>query len=108
MNKLLHREYTNRPSYVQLIVSASRQYSKVEYIKEFIEVKLDTGSELITDSNSKNCRVMGTFVYLVYIAVASFVVLAQPTVAQGANTTLPLTYPAWPSLARRWQPDLPL
>ena len=34
---------------------------------------------------------MGTFVYLVCIAVASFVV--QPTVAQGANTTLPLTYP---------------
>ena len=93
MNKLLHREYTNRPSYVQLIVSASRQYSKVEYIKEFIEVKLDTGSELITDSNSKNCRVMGTFVYLVYIAVASFAVLAQPAVAQGTNTTLPLTYP---------------
>ena len=27
------------------------------------------------------------------IAVASFVVLAQPAVAQGANTTLPLTYP---------------
>ena len=27
------------------------------------------------------------------IAVASFAVLAQPAVAQGANTTLPLTYP---------------
>ena len=27
------------------------------------------------------------------IAVASFVVLAQPVVTQGANTTLPLTYP---------------
>ena len=36
---------------------------------------------------------MGTFVYLVYIAVASFVVLAHPAVAQGDNTTLPLTYP---------------
>ena len=36
---------------------------------------------------------MGTFVYLVCIAVASFVVLAQPAIAQGANTTLPLTYP---------------
>ena len=36
---------------------------------------------------------MGTFVvYLVCIAVASFVVLAQPAGAQGANTTLPLTY----------------
>ena len=35
---------------------------------------------------------MGTFVYLVCIAVASFVV--QPTVAQGDSTTLPLTYPA--------------
>ena len=35
---------------------------------------------------------MGTFIYLVCIAVASFVV--QPTVAQGDNTTLPLTYPA--------------
>jgi len=36
---------------------------------------------------------MGTHVYLIYIAVASFAVLAQPAVAQGANTTLPLTYP---------------
>ena len=36
---------------------------------------------------------METFIYLVCIAVASFVVLAQPAVAQGANTTLPLTYP---------------
>ena len=35
---------------------------------------------------------MGTSVYLVCIAVASFVILAQPAVAQGANTTLPLTY----------------
>ena len=34
---------------------------------------------------------MGTFVYLVCIAV-SFTVLAQPAVAQGANSTLPLTY----------------
>ena len=31
--------------------------------------------------------------YLTCIAVASFAVLAQPAVAQGANTTLPLTYP---------------
>ena len=36
---------------------------------------------------------MGTFVYLICIAVASFTVLAQPAVAQGANTTLPLIYP---------------
>ena len=35
---------------------------------------------------------MGTLVYLI-IAVASFAVLGQPAVAQGANTTLPLTYP---------------
>ena len=32
--------------------------------------------------------------YLICIAAASFAVLAQPAVAQGANTTLPLTYPA--------------
>ena len=31
--------------------------------------------------------------YLTCIAVVSFAVLAQPAVAQGANTTLPLTYP---------------
>ena len=31
--------------------------------------------------------------YLICIAVASFAVLAQPAVAQGANTSLPLTYP---------------
>ena len=34
---------------------------------------------------------MGTFVYLVCMAVAGFTVLAQPAVAQGANTILPLT-----------------
>ena len=32
--------------------------------------------------------------YVIYIAVASFAVLAQPAVAQGTNTTLPLTYPS--------------
>ena len=37
--------------------------------------------------------VMGALVYLICIAVASFAVLAQPAVAQGANITLPLTYP---------------
>ena len=31
--------------------------------------------------------------YLICIAVAIFAVLAQPAVAQGSNTTLPLTYP---------------
>ena len=34
---------------------------------------------------------MGNLVYLSYIVVASFVVLAQPAVAQGANTNI---YPA--------------
>ena len=37
---------------------------------------------------------METVVYLVCIALASFTVLAQPAVAQGADTALPLTYPA--------------
>ena len=37
---------------------------------------------------------MGTVVYLVCIAVTSFTVLAQPAVAQGVNTTLPVTYPS--------------
>ena len=36
---------------------------------------------------------MGTTVYLIYLAVAGFAILAQPAVAQGANTTLPLIYP---------------
>ena len=36
---------------------------------------------------------MGTLVYLICIAVASFAVLAQPAVAQGTNTNLPVTYP---------------
>ena len=36
---------------------------------------------------------MKTFVTLVCIAVASFTVLAQLAVAQGANTTVPLTHP---------------
>ena len=35
---------------------------------------------------------METVVYLVCLAVAGFAVLAQPAVAQGANTTFPLTY----------------
>ena len=35
---------------------------------------------------------MGTTAYLIYLAVAGFAILAQPAVAQGANTTLPLTY----------------
>ena len=35
---------------------------------------------------------MGVLVYFICIAVASFAVLAQPAVAQGANSTL--TYPA--------------
>ena len=37
---------------------------------------------------------METVVYLVCMAVASFTVLAQPAVAQRADTALPLTYPA--------------
>ena len=36
---------------------------------------------------------MRSVVYLICIAVASFVVLAQPVVVQEANTTLPLFYP---------------
>ena len=36
---------------------------------------------------------MGTSMHFVCIAVASFVLLAQPAVAQGVNTTLPLIYP---------------
>ena len=36
---------------------------------------------------------MGTLLYLICVAVASFAVLAQPAVAQGSNTTFPLTYP---------------
>ena len=36
---------------------------------------------------------METVTYLVCIAVASFTVPAQPAVAQGANTSLPLIYP---------------
>ena len=36
---------------------------------------------------------MGTFVHFIFMAAASFTVLAQLAVAQGANTTLPLIYP---------------
>ena len=35
---------------------------------------------------------MKTLVYHICIAVTSFAVLAQPAVAQGANTTVPLIY----------------
>ena len=48
-------------------------------------------SELVK-LNRKNSSVMGTFVFLVCVAVASFAVLAHPAVAQGASTTPPLTY----------------
>ena len=37
---------------------------------------------------------MGTIVYLTCVAVASFTILVQPAVVQGANATFPLTYPA--------------
>ena len=82
----LHWGYTRCPSCVYCIVSAS---SEVEYIKE---VELDHSDSELIRLNRRICRIMGTFVYLVCIAVASFTVLAQPAVAQGANTTLPLTY----------------
>ena len=36
---------------------------------------------------------MGTFVYLICVAVASFAVLAQPAVAQGTNTKVLHAYP---------------
>jgi len=39
-------------------------------------------------------RYPGTLVCLTFVAVASIAALAQPAVAQGTNTTLPLTYPA--------------
>ena len=34
-----------------------------------------------------------SYLYLICVALASFAVLAQPAVAQGTTTTLPLTYP---------------
>ena len=37
---------------------------------------------------------MGTTVYLIYLAVAGFAILAQPAVTQGPSATLPLTYRA--------------
>ena len=43
---------------------------------------------------------MEVLVYLICIAVGSFTVLAQPAVAQGVKTTLPLTYPG-----QVWQGD---
>ena len=43
---------------------------------------------------------METLLCFVCIAVASFAVLVQPAVAQGANTTLPLAYPG-----QVWQGD---
>ena len=43
---------------------------------------------------------MGTLLYLICIAVASFAVLVQPAVAQGPNTTLPLAYSS-----QVWQGD---
>ena len=58
------------------------------------EFELDLSCSELVRLHDKICRVMGTLVYLVCIAVASFTVLAQPAVAQGDNTTLPLTYPA--------------
>ena len=56
---------------------------------QYLSLWLDCSSSDPNKLYTKNCRVM---VYLAFIAVASFVVLAQPAVAQGANTTPPLTY----------------
>ena len=49
---------------------------------------------------------MEVLVYLICIVVASFAVLAQPTAAQGANTTPP-PHLHWSSSTSKWQPDLP-
>ena len=57
------------------------------------EFELDHSGSDPDKLSTTNCRVMGTFVYLVCIAVASFIILAQPAVAQGANAQPPLTYP---------------
>ena len=67
-------------------------YKSTKRFAVSIEFVLDCSSSDPDELYTKNCRVMGTFVYLVCIAVASFVVLACPAVAQGANATLPLTY----------------
>jgi len=77
----------DHPTYV--IVSAFKQCSKVEYIKEVDMHYSQTGSELIR-LDTKNCRVMETVVYLVCQVVASFSVLAQPTVTQGVVPLAPV------------------
>ena len=53
------------------------------------EFELDLSCSELVRLHDKICRVMGTFVYLVCVTVASFVVLAYPAVAQGDNSTLP-------------------
>ena len=62
---------------------------QVEHVRRFYSV---VDLVRLLRLNTKNSSVMETVVYLVCIAVASFTVLAQPAVAQGASITLPLTY----------------
>ena len=71
---------------------------KAGYINAQVDFELDhSGSETVR----LNCVLISTaktnelitFVSLVCIAAAGIAIVARPAVAQGANTTLPLTYP---------------
>ena len=80
----------------QVVINQCFQVIHSVYIKAqaFFFSKFESTNVLIlSDSNSKNLRVMGTFIHLVCIAAAALAILAHPAVAQGTNTTLPLTYP---------------
>ena len=65
-------------------------YKSTNCFQYIFEFELDHSSSDLDKLNTNNCIVMAAFVYLV--CVASFAVLAQPAVAQGASSTLPLTY----------------
>ena len=58
--------------------SLMTQCSKAGYINIQVDFELHHSALRLSDSNSKNCRGMGTFVYLVYIAVGSFAMIARP------------------------------
>ena len=67
-------------------------YKSTSYFQYIFEFDLDHSSFDPDKLNASKCMVMATLVCLVCVAVASFVVLAHPAVAQGSSITSPLPY----------------
>ena len=79
----------NLPCSKPLTASASLLCIKVPSCFQCFEFEIDHSGSVPDKLNTENCIVIETCVYLALIVVASFVVLVQPAVAKGVNTTPP-------------------